>query len=416
MCVMNSPQFDAEKVKADFPILAKPVHGTKRLVYLDNAATTQKPRQVIEAIVEGYETYNANVHRGSHYLSDAATGKYEEARETVRRLLNATSANEIVFTSGCTAGVNLVARSWGDANLKHGDEILITEMEHHANVVPWQQLAARVGAKVRMLPIDDHGQLRLDLLDEYLSPRTKLFAFAAVSNVLGTINPIADLCRKAKSLGITTFIDAAQAAPHEPLDVQTIGCDFLAFSAHKLLGPTGIGALYGREELLETMPPFLGGGNMIRTVTPETFTTAMLPAKFEAGTPPIVEAFGLTAAIDYIEQLGLENIRAHEQRLAAAAHRGLEELKGIRFLGPSPDKKAGIVSFVVEGGHPSDVNMVLDHRGVAIRIGHHCTMPLHQRLGVQISNRASFYLYNTDEDVAQLVEAVRDAKKKLRLP
>jgi cysteine desulfurase/selenocysteine lyase len=243
-----------------------------------------------------------------------------------------------------------------------------------------------------------------------------LFAFTAVSNVLGTINPITDLCRKAKSLGVTTFIDAAQAAPHEPIDVQAIGCDFLAFSGHKLLGPTGIGALYGREELLETMPPFLGGGNMIRTVTPETFTTAMLPAKFEAGTPAIVEAFGLTAAIDYIEQLGLENIRAHEQRLAAAAHRGLAELGGIRFLGPSPEKKAGIVSFVVEGGHPSDVNMVLDHRGVAIRIGHHCTMPLHQRLGVQISNRASFYIYNTEDDVAQLVEAVRDAKKKLRLP
>lgn len=407
--------FDAEKLKADFPILAKPVHGKKRLVYLDNAATTQKPRQVIDAIVDGLETCNANVHRGSHYLSDMATSRYEEARERVRRLLNARSSNEIVFTSGCTAGVNLVARSWGEAYLERGDEILITEMEHHANIVPWQQLAARVGAKTRMLPIDDQGLLRVDLLGQYLSSRTKLFAFTAVSNVLGTINPVAELCRRAKQLGITTFVDAAQAVPHEPLDVQSLDCDFLAFSAHKMLGPTGIGVLYGREKLLEEMPPAWGGGNMIRTVTPEGFSPAMLPAKFEAGTPPYVEAFGLAAAIDYISRIGLPAIQHHERRLATAAQNGLMDLGGIRLLGPSPEEKAGIVSFVVEGGHPSDINMVLDHRGVAIRIGHHCTMPLHQRLGLSATNRASFYLYNTDDDVDAFVDAVRDAKKKLRL-
>jgi cysteine desulfurase/selenocysteine lyase len=405
---------DVDRLRTDFPVLAEKVHGDVPLAFLDNAASTQRPTAVIAAMDEAYEHYYANVHRGIHTLSELSTEKFEAAREGVRRFLNARSTLEIVFTSGTTSAINLVARSWGDANLRSGDEILLTEMEHHSNIVPWHQLASRTGAKVRFLPITDDGQLRLDLLDQHLTPRTKLVAVTAVSNVLGVINPIAEITAQAHAAGALVLVDAAQSVPHMTTDVQAIGCDFLAFSGHKMLGPTGIGVLYGREELLLDMPPFQGGGGMIGTVTTEGFTSAELPAKFEAGTPPIVEAIGLAAAIEYLERVGLERIHAHELRLVQRTHELLGELSGVRFLGPSPEKKAGIVSFTVDGIHAHDVAQMLDRRGVAVRAGHHCTMPLHTRLKITASSRASFYLYNTLEEVERLAAALAEAKRKFK--
>jgi cysteine desulfurase/selenocysteine lyase len=405
---------DVARLRADFPILAEKLHGREALAYLDNAASTQRPRSVVDAMTEAYEHYYANVHRGIHTLSEVSTEKFEGARETVRRFINAHSTMEIVFTSGCTAGINLVARSWGDANVKQGDEILLTEMEHHANIVPWHQLAARTGCTVRFLPITDDGHLRLDLLDEYLTPRTKLVAVAAVSNVLGVMNPVREIAAKAHAAGALVLVDAAQSVPHAATDVQQLDCDFLAFSGHKMLGPSGIGVLHGREELLLDMPPFHGGGGMIGTVTTSGFTSAELPAKFEAGTPPIVEAIGLGAAIEYLDGIGLDRIHAHEQRLATRAHELLAELGGVRFLGPAPADKAGIVSFTVDGVHAHDVAQMLDRRGVAIRAGHHCTMPLHTRLKITASNRASFYLYNTLEEVERLASALAETKQKFQ--
>jgi cysteine desulfurase/selenocysteine lyase len=405
---------DVERLRADFPVLAERVHGNEPLAYLDNAASTQRPLSVIQAMSEAYEHYYSNVHRGIHTLSEVSTEKFEAARESTRRFINAHSTMEIIYTSGCTAGINLVARSWGDANVRAGDEILLTEMEHHANIVPWHQLAARTGCKVRFLPITDDGRLRMDLLDEYLTPRTKLVAVAAVSNVLGTINPVREITAKAHAAGALMLVDAAQSVPHEATDVQTIDCDFLSFSGHKMLGPSGIGVLYGREELLDAMPPYQGGGGMIGTVTTETFTTAELPAKFEAGTPPIVEAIGLGAAIAYLEQVGMDRLHAYEQKLTRRAHELLKELGGVRFLGPAPEDKAGIVSFTVEGVHAHDVAQLLDRRGVAVRAGHHCTMPLHTRLKITASARASFYFYNTLEEVERLASALGEAKKKFK--
>jgi cysteine desulfurase/selenocysteine lyase len=401
-------------LRADFPILAEKVHGDQPLAYLDNAASTQRPRAVIQAMDEAYEQYYANVHRGIHTLSELSTEKFEGAREAVRQFINARSTLEIVFTSGTTSAINLVARSWGDANLKAGDEILLTEMEHHSNIVPWHQVAARTGCKVRFLPITEQGQLRLDLLDEYLTPRTRLVAVAAVSNVLGTINPIAEIAARAHAAGALVLVDAAQSIPHMTTDVQALGCDFLAFSGHKMLGPSGIGVLYGREELLLDMPPFMGGGGMIGTVTTEGFTSAELPAKFEAGTPPIVEAIGLAAAIKYLGGVGLERIHAHEQVLRQRAHELLKELGGIHFLGPPPEEKAGIVSFTVDGIHAHDVAQMVDRRGVAVRAGHHCTMPLHSKFKITASSRASFYLYNTLEEVERLAGALAEAKRRFR--
>lgn len=405
---------DVERLRADFPVLAERVHGNEPLAYLDNAASTQRPSAVIQAMSEAYEHYYSNVHRGIHTLSEVSTEKFEAAREATRRFINAQSPMEIIFTSGCTAGINLVARSWGDANVRSGDEILLTEMEHHANIVPWHQLAARTGCKVRFLPITDDGHLRMDLLDQYLTPRTKLVAVAAVSNVLGVMNPVREIAAKAHAAGALMLVDAAQSVPHDVTDVQAIDCDFLSFSGHKMLGPSGIGVLYGREELLDAMPPYQGGGGMIGTVTTETFTTAELPAKFEAGTPPIVEAIGLGAAITYLEQVGMDRLHAYEQKLATRAHELLGELGGVRFLGPQPADKAGIVSFTVDGVHAHDVAQLLDRRGVAVRAGHHCTMPLHTRLKITASARASFYFYNTLEEVERLASALGEAKRKFR--
>ena len=415
--------FDPESIRGDFPILQTRLHaGTDGgtgvpLVYLDNAATTQRPRQVIQSLVDVYEKHYANVHRGIHWLSDQSTDLYEEAREKTRVFINAAHREEVIFSYGTTEGINLVARSWGDANVKAGDEILLSEMEHHANLVPWYQLAERTGCNVRHLPITDDGQLVLDALPKMLTDRTKLVGITAVSNVLGTINPLPEIIRQAHAAGAKVLVDAAQSVPHMRTDVQALDCDFLAFSGHKMLGPSGVGILYGKRELLDAMPPFLGGGSMIRRVRLDGFEPADLPAKFEAGTPPIVPAIGLGAAIDYLNQIGLDAIHAQESLLTLKAHEVLAGLDaGVRFLGPEPAKKAGIVSFTMKTMHAHDIAQLLDRAGVAVRAGHHCTMPLHKRLGVTASARASFYFYNTAAEVETfgraLGEALRIFKRK----
>lgn len=406
--------YDVDRIRADFPILSQVIHGDKPLVYLDNAATTQRPRQVIQSLVDVYEKHYANVHRGIHWLSEQSTDLYEVARESVRRFINARALSEVVFTTGTTASINTVARSWGDANVKAGDEILLTEMEHHSNIVPWQQLAERTGCTIRWAPVTDDFELDLEAFDSLLSERTKLVAVTAVSNVLGTINPVAEITRRAHAAGALVLVDAAQSAPHDRTDVQAWNADFVAFSGHKMMGPSGVGVLYGRQELLDAMPPFLGGGSMIRRVTLEGFEPAESPAKFEAGTPPIVPALGLGTAIEYIEQIGVDRIHAHEQLLTQRAHELLAEVGGIRFIGPDPAKKAGIVTFTVEGVHAHDVAQLLDRQGVAIRAGHHCAMPLHKRFKVTASNRASFYCYNTLEEVESFAQALGEVKKVFR--
>ena len=410
--------FDPATVRGDFPILATVLHASAEspgvpLAYLDNAATTQRPRQVIQSIVDVYEKHYANVHRGIHWLSDQSTDLYEQAREKVRAFLGAASLDEIIFTHGTTESINLVARSWGDANLRAGDEVLLTEMEHHANIVPWQQAAARTGAVLRFLPITDDGQLDLSALPQLLTERTKFVALTAISNVLGTVNPLDEVIRAAHAVGALVLVDAAQSAPHVPTNVATLGADFLAFSGHKMLGPSGVGVLWGRRELLDAMPPFLGGGSMIRRVRLDGFEPADLPAKFEAGTPPIVPAIGLGAAIDYLNVIGLDAIHAHEQRLTRHAHEVLAALGGVRFLGPGPELKAGIVSFTLAGVHAHDIAQLLDRHGVAIRAGHHCAMPLHKRLGINASARASFYFYNTLAEVDRLGAGLAAARRVL---
>jgi cysteine desulfurase/selenocysteine lyase len=412
MSIVEQQRLDVEAIRADFPILATKVYGNP-LVYLDNAASTQRPRLVLDALLHCYEHAYANVHRSAHYLAREALDLYEGARDRVQRFVNARSRNEIIFTSGTTAGVNLVARAWGDANLRQGDEILLTLMEHHSNIVPWQQLAERTGAIVKFAPITDDGLLLLDEFKSLLSERTKVVAVTAVSNVLGTINPVAELGAFAHQAGAMFFVDAAQSAPHMTTDVQAWDADFLAFSGHKLLGPSGIGVLYGKEKLLEAMPPFLGGGSMINTVDIGGFTPAMLPAKFEAGTPPIANAIGLGAAIDYLDAIGLERIHAHEMQLTAYAHELTRDMP-LRLIGPQPQHKGGIFSFAVEGVAPMDIAELVDQQGVAIRAGHHCAMPLHARLNLAASARASFYLYNTREEVEKFVSALRHALKLLK--
>lgn len=410
---------DPEALRADFAILSTTLHGTSPesgvpLVYLDNAATTQRPRQVIDALVDVYERRYANVHRGIHWLSDQSTDLYEEAREKVRVFINAPAREEVIFTHGTTESINVVARSWGDEYVNEGDEILLTEMEHHSNFVPWLQLAERKGARIRHIPVTDDGRLDMDALPKLLNERTRMVAVAAVSNVLGTINPIDEIVRQAHDAGALVLVDAAQSVPHISTDVQASGADFVAFSGHKMLAPTGVGILYGRRELLDAMPPFLGGGSMIRRVKHESFEPADLPAKFEAGTPPIVPAICMSAAIDYLQRIGLPAIHEYEQMLAVRAHEVLSELGGVRFLGPAPEHKAGIVSFTLEAAHAHDVAQLLDRQGIAVRAGHHCTMPLHKRLGVTASTRASFYFYNTLAEVDKLGEALAEVQRIFR--
>jgi cysteine desulfurase/selenocysteine lyase len=398
------------KLRGDFPILDQQVHG-KPLIYFDNAATSQKPRAVIDALVHYYEHDNANVHRGIHELSNRATAGYEAARTRAAKFINARSAEEIIFTRGTTEGINLVASSWGAKNLKAGDVILLTEMEHHSNLVPWQLLAQRTGAKIAFVPVTgDEGLLDLGKLDSLLTKQVKLFAMVHISNSLGTVNPVADLCARARQLGVTTLVDAAQSAGHKTVDVQAIGCDFLAFSGHKICGPTGIGILWGRQELLDAMPPYQGGGEMILSVEYQKTEFKPAPHRFEAGTPDISGPIGLHVAMDYLDAIGRENIWQHDQELATYACEKLAALKNIRLFGPRTGR-AGLVSFLIKDVHAHDVVTLADQAGVALRGGHHCTQPLMHRLGVESTARASFYFYNTKAEVDRFVEVVKEIQK-----
>jgi cysteine desulfurase/selenocysteine lyase len=398
---------DPIALRQDFPILHQEVAAGRPLVYLDNAATTQRPQSVIDAVVASYQHNYANVHRGLHELSERSTADYEHARRTIARFIGAADDREVILTSGTTLAINTVARAWGDVNVGPGDEILLTMMEHHGNIVPWQQLAERRGAVVKFIDITEDGLLDWDDLHRQLSPRTKLLAVTAISNVLGTINPIAELVAAAHAQGALVLVDAAQHVPHCVTDVHEWNADFVCFSGHKMLGPSGFGVLYGRRALLETMPAFLGGGNMIREVTTRGYVAGELPAKFEAGTPPIVSAIATRAAIEYLERVGLPAIQQHVHRLTELCLERLADLPSVRVLGPSLQHRAGIVSFVVAGVSPQDISILIDRQGIAIRAGHHCAMPLHDRLGVPNSCRASFYLYNTEEDVHRFADALQ---------
>jgi cysteine desulfurase / selenocysteine lyase len=411
VAVTARPALDAQKLRADFPIFEQKIHG-KPLAYLDSAASSQKPRQVLDTVREFYETSYANVHRGVYLLSERATEAYEGARETARAFVNAPAAREVIFTRSATESINLIAYAWGLDNLGPGDLVLVTELEHHSNFVPWQYIAKRTGAEFRLLPIDDNGELRLDGLDELSAGlQVKVVATNLVSNSLGTVNPVTRLSTWAHERGAIMVVDAAQGAPHHRVDVQELDCDFLAFSSHKLCGPTGVGALWGRAELLEPMAPFNLGGHMIRSVRAEDTTWGELPYKFEAGTQPIAEAVGFGAAMDYVSAVGVDAIAEYESELAAYALERLAELGGITTYGPPPDRRAGIVSFNVDGIHPHDVAQVLDSEGVAIRAGHHCCQPLMTRLGVAATNRASFYLYTVPDEIDRLVEGLHKVRK-----
>ncbi|HZE76104.1 MAG TPA: cysteine desulfurase [Gemmatimonadales bacterium] len=401
--------FDPSRIREEFPILATRVNG-KPLVYLDNAATTQKPRAVIDALAHYYAAENANIHRGVHHLSQIATEAYEGSREKVARFLNAASSREVIFVRGATEGINLVAQSYGRALLRAGDEVLITGMEHHSNIVPWQLLAAQTGVVLRAVPFDDSGELDLDAFDRLLTDRTKLVSVVHLSNALGTINPIRRICEAAHARGIPVLVDGAQSAPHLGVDVRELGCDFFVFSGHKLFGPTGIGVLYGREALLERMPPWQGGGDMIATVTLEQSTWAPLPAKFEAGTPHIAGVIGLGAAIDWLSTLGLDVVTAHERALLDHATAEVSRVPGIRLVGTARER-ASILSFAVDGVHPHDVGQVLDAEGIAIRAGHHCAQPVMARYGIAATARVSFAVYNTREEVAALVRGLHRVRQ-----
>ncbi len=401
---------DWTALRKDFPILDQEVHG-QRLIYFDNAATSQKPRAVLDALQHYYLRDNANVHRGIHELSLRATEGYEGARARAAKFINARKSCEIIFTRGTTEGINLVANSWGGANLKEGDIILLTEMEHHSNIVPWQLAAQRTGAKLRYVPITgDGGLLDLAQLDRLLTPEVKLFAFTQLSNTLGTINPARELCARARALGVTTLVDAAQSIGHLPVDAQDIGCDFLAFSGHKMCGPTGIGVLYGREELLEAMPPWQGGGDMISSVDFFESRWNTLPHKFEAGTPDISGPIALQVAMDYLDQIGRESIAAHDHELAQYAMDRLVEIPHLRLFGPRSGR-AGVTSFVLPEVHAHDVVTLADHRGLALRGGHHCNQPLMRRLKVASTARASFYFYNTKAEVDRMIEILREIQQ-----
>ena len=395
---------DLDAVRGDFPMLGRLVRG-RPLAYLDNAATTLKPRPVIEAVADHYRVEVANIHRGVHYLSQLATERYEAARERVRDLLGARETAEIIFTSGTTASINLVAQSWGDANLSAGDEIVVTEMEHHSNIVPWQMVCRRRGCALRVLPIRDDGALDLTAVERVLSPRTRLLAVTLASNALGTVNPVADLAAAARRRGAAVLVDAAQAVAHAPVDVQALDCDFLAFSGHKLYGPTGVGVLYGRREVLEDMPPVAGGGDMIRSVAFEESTYADLPNRLEAGTPNIAGVIGLGAAIDYVRSLGFAWIEEREQGLLRAATKAVGAIDGVRVIGAAPDK-APVLSFMVGDVHPHDLGTIADGAGVALRTGHHCAQPVMRRFGVPATSRASFAFYNTESEIDALVRAI----------
>ena len=401
--------FDVYRVRRDFPILRQKVRG-EPLVYLDNAASSQKPQVVIDAIREYYESQNANIHRGVHYLSDLATNAYEATRERVRAFLNAASTREIVFVRGTTEAINLVAASYGRQNVREGDEILITHLEHHSNIVPWQILCEQTGARLRVVPIDDRGEVIFEEYARMLSDRTRLVAVAHVSNSLGTINPVKEMIELAHERDVPVLLDGAQATPHMKVDVRELDCDFYAFSGHKVFGPTGVGVLYGKERLLDAMPPYQGGGDMIASVTFEKTTYNELPYKFEAGTPNIAGVVGLSTALEYVESVGYENIARHEHALLEYATQAISEIPGLRIIGTARHK-AAVLSFVLKEVHPHDVGTVLDQYGVAIRTGHHCTQPVMERFGVPATSRASFALYNTREEIDKLVQGLREVLK-----
>ena len=404
-----APALDVERIRDDFPILSRMVRE-HRLVYLDSAATTQKPRAVLDALARYYAHGNANIHRGVYVLSEEATAAYDAARAKVQRFLNAAASREIVFTRNSTEGINLVAQSFGRRNIGPGDEIVITHMEHHSNIVPWQLLCEQVGARLRVAPIDDSGTLQLDELERLIGPRTRLVSVVHLSNSLGTINPVRDIIEMAHRRGVPVLIDGSQAVYHMPVDVQALGCDFYVFTGHKLYGPTGIGVLYGREALLEQMPPFQGGGDMIRSVTFEKTTYADLPHKFEAGTPHIAGAVGLGAAVDYLQGVGFDALAPHEADLLAYGTAALSEVKGLRLIGTAANK-ASILAFVMKGAHPHDVGTIVDTEGVAIRTGHHCTQPIMERFGVPATARASVAMYNTRGEIDVLVQALERVRE-----
>jgi len=396
--------FDVRRVRQDFPILAETVHG-KRLVYLDNAATAQKPQSVIDAMVRSLAEENANIHRGVHLLSERATKSFEDARAKVRRFINAADEHEIVFVRGTTEAINLVAQTYGRTRLRSGDEILISTLEHHSNIVPWQLLAEQIGARLRIIPITDEGELRMDEYEALLTPRTRFVSVVHVSNSLGTINPVRDITTMAHARGIPVLLDGAQAVPHLTVDVQALDCDFYAFSGHKMFGPTGIGVLYGKRALLDSLPPYQGGGDMITSVTFEKTEYNIVPHKFEAGTPNITGAVGLGSAIDYLERLDWNAVQAHEHDLLTYGTERLSAAPGVRLVGTAANK-ASVLSFVMEGVHPHDIGTILDREGVAIRTGHHCTQPVMQRMGVPATARASLAFYNTREEIDTLMAAL----------
>jgi cysteine desulfurase/selenocysteine lyase len=401
--------FDVEKVREDFPVLKQKVHG-KPLVYLDNAATSQKPLAVIEAIRRFYEVDCANIHRGVHELSQRSTAAYEQTRAKVKQFLNARTKNELIFVRGATEGINLVAQSWGRKCIKTGDEIVISAMEHHSNIVPWQMLCEEKGAKLRVIPINDRGELLMEEYQKLLGPRTRMIAVTHVSNALGTINPVREIVELAHKAGAVALIDGAQAVPHMKVDVQALDADFYAFSGHKLFGPTGTGVLYGKAKLLNAMPPYQGGGDMIRTVTFEKTTYNDLPYKFEAGTPNIAGGIGLGAALDYVNRIGLDKIAAYEHELLVYGTGALSEIPGLRLIGTA-HKKAAVLSFVMEGIHPHDIGTVLDRMGIAVRTGHHCAQPVMDRFGVPATTRASLAFYNTTAEIDALAAGLRKVKE-----
>lgn len=398
-------------IRKDFPILAREVHPGIPLVYLDSTATTQKPNAVLWAMDEFYSHNYANIHRGVHTLAEEATSLYELARQQVADFIHAASSSEIIFTRNTTESINLVAYSWARSTLRSGDVIILTEMEHHSNLVPWLQLAAERGVVLEFIPVTGDGLLDLDIYTQLLKRSPKLVAFSGMSNVLGTINPSAEIIRLAHLSGALTLVDGAQSVPHLPVNVQALDVDFLAFSGHKMLGPTGIGVLYAKAKLLESMPPFLGGGDMIKTVHLRSFTPNDIPHKFEAGTPAITEAVGFGAAINYLSSVGMEAVAAHEQEMVSYAMERLEEIPGVKVIGPSPEKKGGVASFTLDGIHPHDVAQILDTFGVAVRAGHHCAQPLHEKFGITATTRASFYIYTLKEELDKLVSGIYQVKK-----
>ena len=405
--------YPTEKIRSDFPILKRRI-GNKALVYLDNAASSQKPKQIIDAMDAFYQSSYSNIHRGIYTIAEEATELYENARGAAAKFINASFDSEVVFTRGTTEGINLVRFAWGRKNINAGDEILLTEMEHHSNLVPWQMLAQEKGAKLKFIPFDANGRLELDKLDSLLTPKTKLVAMIYVSNTLGTINPVEKVIAKAHAKGITVLLDAAQAISHFKIDVQKLDCDFLAFSAHKMLGPTGIGVLYGKKEHLEKMDPFLGGGEMIKRVEWDHSTWNDIPWKFEAGTQSIAEAVGLNAAIQYLEHVGMEEIFEHDRSLVRYCMERLPEINGLTMYGPPAEERTGLISFAFNDIHPHDVAAVLDRNGICVRAGHHCTQPLHRKLGLEATVRASFYLYNTKEEIDLLIDGLKDTVKLFR--